>query len=188
MELFSFEGASADRIYEAFADNLMNCDFLTPMGFLQVVAGVMRLHRGGILLAAIPCNSRVFLSRWTTGRGLDILGNTGNALVASQNALVARMVYILILCIKRGVLWMIEQPWSSIVFEHPRWQYLERRFGHLSHYVECDMGIYTLDLVKKSVLVGTAPYLSNLGKVLTPAGRRTVFENPKKKDNCHQVY
>ena len=76
---------------------------------------------------------------------------------------------------------MIEQPWSSIVFEHPRWQYLERRLGHLLHYVECDMGVYTLDLVKKSVLVGTAPYLSNLGKAITPEGRRIVLENPKKK-------
>ena len=63
MELFSFEGASADRIYEAFADNLMNCDFLTPMGFLQVVASVMRIHKGDIFWGAIPCSSWVFFSR-----------------------------------------------------------------------------------------------------------------------------
>ena len=103
------------------------------------------------------------------------------AWVRAQNALVARVVYVLILCIKRGIKFIVEQPWSSIVWQHPRWRYLEKKYGHLLYYVETDMGIYMLELVKKTVLVGTAPYLPSLGNVLSPAGRQAVLANPNKK-------
>ena len=43
------------------------------------------------------------------------------------------------------------------------------------------MGIYTLDLCKKTVLVGTADYLPSLGAILTPAARRFIIDNPDKK-------
>lgn len=48
-------------------------------------------------------------------------------------------------------------------------------------YVEADMGVYTLDQIKKSVLVGTAPYLEKMGVTLTPAGRQAVLSNPARK-------
>ena len=103
MELLEYQGVSADRLYSCIESNLMNCDFLTPLGFLNVVAGVMRLHRYAVFLGAIPCASWVFFSRWTTGRHIYWAGHDDNRWVLAQNALVSRMVYILILCIKRGV-------------------------------------------------------------------------------------
>ena len=181
MEMFDYLGQSADSKYQEFTEKTVNCDFLTPMGFLQVIASIMRMHVGSIFLAGIPCASWVFMTRWSTGRDVHILGHKHMAWVRAQNALVARVVYVLILCIKRGVFFIVEQPWSSIVWQHPRWQYLEKKYGHLLHYVETDMGIYTLELMKKTVLVGTAPYLPELGKVLTPAGRQAVLDNPNKK-------
>ena len=181
MEMFDYHGQSADCKYHEFTEKTVKCDFLTPMGFLQVIASIMRMHARSIFLAAIPCSSWIFMSRWSTGRDKHILGHHRMAWIRAQNALVARMVYVLILCIKRGIMFIVEQPWSSIVWQHPRWQYLEKRYGHLLHYVETDMGIYSLDLVKKSILVGTASYLPELGSRLTPAGRQAVLDNPHKK-------
>ena len=43
---------------------------------------------------------------------------------------------------------------------------LGKRFGEHIVYVEHGMGAYTLDVVKKSVFVGTAPYIKDLGTVL----------------------
>ena len=184
MEMYGYDGVSCDTIYDFIAEDIMKCDFLTPMGFLCIVSLIMRIHRKGVFLAAIPCGSWVFMCRYTTGRHLNIKGFASNAWVRAQNVLVARLVYILILCIKRGVYFIIEQPWTSIVWGHARWQYLEKRFGHLIYFVEHDMGIYTLDVVKKSVLVGTAPYLQTFGKVLTPHGRQVVLNNPSKKQTA----
>lgn len=50
--MMGYTGISADRIYEFIAVDIINCDFLTPMGFMQVVTGVMRLHSGGVFLGA----------------------------------------------------------------------------------------------------------------------------------------
>ena len=181
LEMLDFVGKSFDAIYTVSDESICHIDFLTPVGFLRVLAHILAMHRGGVFLAAIPCNSWVFFSRNSTGRHLAILGNDSSALVRAHNALVARVVYLLILCIKRGVFWIVEQPWTSIVWNHPRWQYLEKRFGEHIVYVEHDMGAYTLDVVKKSVFVGTAPYIKDLGTVLTPEGRRLVLNNPIKK-------
>ena len=125
LEMLDFVGESFDTIYTVSDESICNTDFLTPAGFLRVFAHILAMHRGGVFLAAIPCNTWVFFSRNSTGRHLAILGNDYAALVRAHNALVARVVYLLILCIKRGVVWIVEQPWTSIVWNHPRWQYLE---------------------------------------------------------------
>ena len=65
---------------------------------------------------------------------------------------------------------------------------MEKRFGEHIVYVEHDMGAYTLDIVKKSVVVGTAPYIKDLGTVLTPEGRRLVLNNPHQEGNGRQVH
>ena len=181
MEMLDYQGQSADWKYDEMTEAKVSCNFLTPMGFLQVIASVMRMHKGAILLAGIPCASWIFMTRWSTGRDMHILGHQRSAWVRAQNALIARMVYVLILCVKRGIKFILEQPWSSIVWAHPRWIYFEKLYGSLLYYVETDMGIYKLDKVKKTILVGTAEYLHELGQVLSPAGRRIVLENPNKK-------
>lgn len=113
MEMFDYHGQSADWKYQEFTEKTVKCDFLTPMGFLQVIASIMRMHARSIFLAGIPCSSWIFMSRWSTGRDKHILGHHRMAWIRSQNALVARMVYVLILCIKRGIMFIVEQPWSN---------------------------------------------------------------------------
>ena len=155
MEMYEFDGLSFDKEYTAadILETSLRCDFLTPAGFLMVIAHVMRMHVGSVFLAAIPCFSWIFFSRGSSGRHLDTLGNNSKW-VSDQNALVSRLVYVLILCMKRGVYWIVEQPESSIVFEHPRWKYMERKYGHLINAVITDLGVYIYDKVRTTVLKG----------------------------------
>jgi len=156
MRLYGYEGRSYDTV------NGSEQDFMTPEGFLLVIATAMAMHRGSIFLGACPCHSWIWLSRGGTLRHLDIFGDTGQAMIRCQNALVARMVYVLILLIKRGVYWIIEQPATSILFEHPRWRNLERRFKPVIKKVRLDLGVWTLECQKHDprrhgALPGQAP-------------------------------
>ena len=67
MEMFDYHGQSADWKYQEFTEKTVKCDFLTPMGFLQVIASIMKMHARSIFLAGIPCSSWIFMSRWSTG-------------------------------------------------------------------------------------------------------------------------
>ena len=51
---------------------------------------------------------------------MDTLGNLSSDDVKAQNALVGRLVYILVLAFKRGVHFIVEQPRSSVMWNHPR--------------------------------------------------------------------
>ncbi len=99
MVLLGFEGRSWDARYNK------SMDLLTPTGFMLVVMSVLSMHVGAVLLAAPPCSSWIFMSRFSTGRWARILGDPCCASIRAQNALVGRLVYILVLCIKRGVNW-----------------------------------------------------------------------------------
>ena len=181
MSMMGYEGKKFDSEYEEFANGIFKTDFLTPFGFLCVFKHIMSMHVGGVFLAACPCWSWIFMTRYSTGRHLNPLGAVEQWKVRAQNALVARIVYLLVLCIKRGVFWLVEQPWSSILFEHPRWKWLMRRYGHLIEWIDSDMGAYTMDCVKPSVWVGTVPYLGDIVRNLAPAGKRLVRRNPARK-------
>ena len=62
MTLMGFQGRSWDARY----DNTM--DFLTPAGFLLMLMSVMKMHVRAVFLAAPPCSSWIFFSRFSTGR------------------------------------------------------------------------------------------------------------------------
>ena len=149
MEMYEFDGLSFDKLYTAsdILHTSLRCDFLTPEGFLMVIAHVMRMHVRSVFLAAIPCFS------WVS---MDTLGDNKEWVITTvdQNALVSRLVYVLILCMKRGVYWIVEQPTSSNVFQHPRWKYMERKYGHLINAVITDLGVYIYDKVRTTVLKG----------------------------------
>ena len=174
MKLLGYKGISMDARKDA------DHDFLRPVGFLFALWSIMSLHRDGVFLAAPPCSTWVFMSRFSTGRHLDIMGND-SPYIQAQNALVARLVYVLVLCIMRGVWWIVEQPGSSVLFMHPRWKWLVRHYGHLMKTVKLDMGVFNLRFIKDTVLVGTAPYLENMGRRLSRDDRLAV------RDNGHRV-
>jgi hypothetical protein len=62
-------------------------------------------------------------------RHLGIWGNAYSEDIKAQNALVARLVYLLVLALKRGVLFIVEQPKSSVMWQHPRMQHFIEYMG-----------------------------------------------------------
>ena len=165
MQFLGYAGCTFDMRFTPFHN------FMRPAGFIAMVATVMRMHRGAVLWLGTPCSTWVWMSRHSTGRNLDIMGNTDSAYICAQNALISRVCYILVLCMKRGVYWIIEQPESSIMWNHPMMAKVLKRFGHLISTVNPEMGAWSLETPKPSILKGTAPYFSKLGRRMDAAER-----------------
>ena len=116
-------------------------DFMKPVGFYMTLLAVLGIRVGGLFWGAPVCRSWVYISRSSTGRSSDnVLGDLRNSRVRYANAMVSRLCFLLVLCIKRGVWWIIEQPLSSLMFAHPLFLRLLKRWGHLIYtvYVEVE--------------------------------------------------
>ncbi len=135
-------------------------DVLNPTGLLLLLSSVMDLKPGGILWAAPPCSTWVFLSRSSTGRDVQVEGNTLSRSVLGQNALVERLVLVLEVCALKGVYWILEQPANSVLWQYPAMRDCLDRQGAQSCALE--MGAYGAQSVKPTTLMGTAPFLREL--------------------------
>ncbi|CAE8699845.1 unnamed protein product [Polarella glacialis] len=68
------------------------------------------------------------MSRGTTLRSfLTPLGDSSNAKVMLGNVMVSRVVLLCMLIVVMGGCWVIEQPGSSIMAEHPRFRWMCRK-------------------------------------------------------------
>lgn len=169
MQFMGFEGRSFDMRFTP-AHN-----FMRPAGFLALVATVMCMHKGAVLWLGTPCSTWVWMSRWSTGRSATcIIGNVSSAYIRAQNALISRVCYIIVLAMKRGVYWIIEQPMSSIMWSHPLMERVLTRFGDQIDSVTADMGSWSLETLKPSVFKGTAPYLKQLGRRANSCDREVL--------------
>ena len=118
MRMFGYVGLSSDKRYHAMHD------FLTSAGFLLILGAVWRLVPGGVLHLAPPCSNFIVTSMGSTGRRPDNPeGNARHASVRINNRLVSRLCHVLWLANKRGVHWMVEQPDSSVMFKHKRFNF-----------------------------------------------------------------
>ena len=181
MRLLGYEGQTLDL------RKSLTHDILTPAGFLTAMAAAMRIRRGGVLWAAPPCSTWIFLSRHSTGRDKDPSGNwQTSAYVASQNALVCRLLLLARLCIARGVYYIIEQPRSSCMFEYaPFAAFLQK---HPATSVSTEMGAFGMKAEKDTILMGTAPYLPMLVRRLTPEQRKEIRSDNSKKQTAVVSY
>ncbi|MCP4242470.1 MAG: hypothetical protein GY772_18095, partial [bacterium] len=69
----------------------------------------------------------------------------------------------------RGVVFIVEQPVSSCMFDYPPFARLIARHG--LQRVALHMGAFGLEAVKETVLVGNAPYAPRLARSMTPEER-----------------
>ena len=155
MRLYGYSGLSFD---------LRRCvdhNFLIPCGFLAALSACMRVRRGGLVWWAPPCSSWVFMSRSSTGRAVSVEGNPFNEAVQAQNILVRRLVHLLTLLIKRGVYFIVEQPRSSIMWKHPVFKRFLRRWSGLIEDAHPQLGAFSLESRKDTILKGYAPHLSS---------------------------
>jgi hypothetical protein len=93
------------------------------------------------------------------------MGDTSHPYTAAQNALVARVCFLVALCVFRKVHWIIEQPASSIMWNHPLMSQLIAEVKPLSALVQ--LGAYSLESMKPLTLVGTGPWLENMARKMT---------------------
>ena len=98
-------------------------DILSPQGFALALSCVLRIAPGGILWVGVVCSSWVFMCRHTTGRThIDILGNEDREGVLLANRMVSRVLLLVRLAVSLGIIVLLEQPLSSIMYLHPRFQ------------------------------------------------------------------
>lgn len=98
---------------------LLNCN---PLGFM-IWLGVVCSSFSAINLAT---SKRSPCTPW---------GRTDLKYVRVGNALVSRSVLLILLCYALGGCWLLEQPGSSVLPWHPRFEYL--RFCGLYHWSAC---------------------------------------------------
>jgi len=155
MRLVGFSGVTFDlRISRLH-------DLLTPVGLLATLTACMKLRRRALAWFAPPCSTWVWMSRSSTGRAVTVTGDPANENVQAQNILVRRLVHILTLLIKRGVYFIIEQPKSSVMFNHPAVKRFKERYEDRIEEADLQMGHWTLENRKDTTLWGWAPHLSS---------------------------
>lgn len=86
---------------------------------------VRHLRRNGLLFAAPVCSSWVWMSRGSTFRSKERpLGDERVECVQQGNLQVSRLVLVLLYASFSGCTWIVEQPVSSLMWSHPRMEWL----------------------------------------------------------------
>ncbi len=147
-------------------------DVLTPVGFMVLLKAAMKIRRHGLIWAAPPCSTWIWMSRFSSGRQEDVHGNPRSPYVVSQNALVCRLLSILHLCAQREVWIILEQPASSVMFQFPPM----KRFAEMHNVAtaKLQLGAYGAATRKDTILWWAAPYLAELVRILSPHDRERL--------------
>ncbi len=173
MQGLGYVGRSLDRSYDPSPQDGYNV--LNPGGFLLLLSTALDIAPGGVLWAAPPCSTWIWLSRNSTGRNLAPQGNVLSRSVVAQNALVERLVLVLEILTLRRVHWIIEQPANSVMWQYPAMEQLLHRHGVLPVHLE--MGAYGALSRKPTDLMGTAPYLRVLARTCDRELRQALAES-----------
>lgn len=126
--------------YDIIKDPIFN-DLLSPPGFAYALHAACRVREGGLAMLAPVCSSWVWMcmasSKRTRARPM---GDLRLPWVRDANRMVSRVVLILYILSARRVLWILEQPSSSMLQYHVRFQefmkkvQLYRVFTHLGAF------------------------------------------------------
>jgi len=149
-------------------DEPIHEDILSDFGFLRALRCIFSCRRdSGVTHWATVCSSWVQVNRATSGRSLQSpLGREYFPYVAEANVMTSRTALFLLICSCLGVDWVLEQPNSSLMCEHPRIkQVIELgNVGGLrkSKRVFTNMGGFGARSKKPTMLLGTPTFLHRL--------------------------
>ncbi len=128
-------------------------DIGTDIGFIFTFGLILRLRPGSssITFLAPVCSSWVWISRYRTGRCAGVpLGFRFDPQIENYNVMVSRCMLILFyLCIME-IPWVLEQPGTSIMNLHPRFQLIIAMFPIYRIYV--NLSAYGGDSAKPTLL------------------------------------
>ena len=134
----------------------------TKHGFCLALKLICRLRRFGLTWWAPPCSSWVWISRATNKRSVeDPLGDENQKRVRWNNRLVSRLMILLELVRFLGLFWILEQPQSSIILEHPKFNKRLKRLGTRQKFLW--MQCYGGESPKPTILYGDSKGLAKLG-------------------------
>eukprot|EP00959_Pyramimonas_sp_CCMP1952_P273026 5707064-Pyramimonas_sp.AAC.2 len=144
-------------------DDMCNTD-----GFCRALTYVLGLRPQGLIWAAPPCSSWVWIGRYQTGRSQSRpLGDESVDFVKKANVSTSRICLLIALGIAmRGCIFMAEQPASSIFELHPRWQQLVAALGDNMHKISMWMQPYGGSSRKPTVLYSNSSALQLLWQPL----------------------
>ena len=153
-----------------------NHDLMTQAGFLVTLKLLSRIRPGGLFWAAPPCSSWVFLNMGTSGRRAyrEAGAWETNAKIKCQNALAARVAALCFLASTRGVWWLVEQPSSSLMFGYLPWACVAE--GLRPSVIRTHMGAFGGPTAKLTLIAGTAPFLQDLKRSLSPEDSARIEE------------
>ena len=81
----------------------------------------LRSGRNAVIWLGVACNTWVSTSRGSTGRSFAIPeGRCQHKSVADANVMASRAALIALLCSALELVWVVEQPRSSLLFRHDR--------------------------------------------------------------------
>ncbi|CAL1174247.1 unnamed protein product [Cladocopium goreaui] len=136
-------------------------DLLTTFGFILAVNYVRHVVRAGVAWFAIPCSSWVFMSQGSTKRHvLRPKGSTKMRSTSEGSRLARRLMYLMELCYRKGIFYVVEQPISSLLFQYGPMRKMLRRHGACR--VTTWLGAFNAQTLKPVVLWGTCPFLEKL--------------------------
>ena len=143
-------------------------DLLTPLGFALAVRLVLSLGRGALLWLAPPCSSWVWVNRATSGRNqINWEGKKGLKYVAEANRFVSRMALLLWIASYKGVVWVVEQPQSSVMGYHKRLQEIFRALR--VHEARVSLGAFRAPTRKNLRLWSQAMWIGELTRYKAPS-------------------
>ncbi|CAK9096788.1 Uncharacterized protein SCF082_LOCUS45422 [Durusdinium trenchii] len=102
-------------------------DLVEPSGFALLLSTILRSKPDAVFAFGVVCSTWVAVSRGSTHRHYFLpLGDPNSPSCNKANLLVARTCLALLLIIARGSTFVIEQPNSSLLYRHPRFNALMR--------------------------------------------------------------
>ena len=116
-------------------------DLSTGLGFSKALELLNRVRPGGLVLGGPPCSSYVWMNRSTSGRSTRRpLGYEYLQYIRQANLVAARVMLLLAFAACRGVMWLIEQPGSSLLSHIPRFRQLKR--AQRVFYTKTHLGMF----------------------------------------------
>lgn len=177
MEFFSGVGsvhrAFAQRGFCAAGFDIINVpdhpefqSITTDCGFMSALQLIRRLRTArGLSHWATVCSSWIWMSRSSTKRSIENpLGNLASEPVREGNAQVARMAVLIFFVLAKSAHWVLEQPGSSLMHEHPEMKRLHQLCGW--NVIRTWMGMYGAATKKPTSLASNNGLVHRLRRTL----------------------
>ena len=143
-------------------------DFTSPLGFAFAASRSKELKPGSTSHWDTVCSSFVWMAQKHCRRTItDILGDERCWATKSGNLMVVRMVLLSLYHLSKFAVFLLEQPSSSVMRNHPHFEYLE--------YAAKDLKLLTNEPVPDPSLEGITDVPTWMGSFGGPTPKRSVL-------------